>query len=133
MTDPTILVNESHPIPLGWEPDDLVDLWKIRLRHFHLFPRQTRLSACAAEAANALFEQAEREGLDDFMVLSASRDIQATRAMRLRQEDALQHHFADEEKAEKSIGSSVKPSSASISVRGVDASAATSPAMYKGR
>ena len=56
MADPTILVNESHPIPLGWKPDDLVDLWKMQPRHFHLYPRQTRLSACAAQAANALFE-----------------------------------------------------------------------------
>ena len=74
MIEPTVLVNESHPLPPDWEPDDLVDLWKMQPRHFHLYPRQTRLAACAAYAANALFEQAEREGLYDFMVLSAYRE-----------------------------------------------------------
>ena len=77
--DATMLVNASHPLPLEWEPDGLVDLWKVQPRHYHLYPRSTRLSACAAEAANALFERAEREGFDDFMVLSAYRtsDYQA--------------------------------------------------------
>lgn len=74
MTDVTILVNASHPLPLDWGPEDLTDLWKVQPRHYHLFPRPTRLQALAAEAANALFEQAENEGLSDFMVLSAYRD-----------------------------------------------------------
>ena len=74
-----MLVNALHPLPVEWEPDDLVDLWKVQPRHFHLFPRQTRLVACAADAANALFEHAEREGFDDFLLLSAYRtsDYQA--------------------------------------------------------
>lgn len=74
MNEPTVLVNESHPLPLDWQPDDLVDLWKVQPRHYLLYPRQTRLSKPAADAANELFEQAEREGFDDFMVLSAFRD-----------------------------------------------------------
>lgn len=77
--DLTMLVNAAHPLPLEWEPDDLVDLWKVQPRHFHLFPRQTRLAACAADAANALFEHAEHEGLDNFLLLSGYRtsDYQA--------------------------------------------------------
>ncbi|MBQ9004352.1 MAG: M15 family metallopeptidase [Eggerthellaceae bacterium] len=74
MNETTMLVNESHPLPLNWQPDDLVDLWKVQPRHYLLYPRPTRLSECAADAANGLFEQAEREGFDDFMVLSAFRD-----------------------------------------------------------
>ncbi len=74
MTELSMLVNESHPLPLGWEPDDLVDLWKVQPRHYHLFPRSTRLSLPAAEAANELFAYAEEQGFDDFMVLSAYRD-----------------------------------------------------------
>ena len=72
--EPTMLVNASHPLPLEWEPDDLVDLWQVQPRHYHLYPRSTRLSACAAEAANELFALAEKQGFDDFMVLSAYRD-----------------------------------------------------------
>ena len=71
--DVTMLVNVVHPLPLDWEPDDLVDLWKMQPRHFHLLPRQTKLVGCAADAANALFEYAEDEGLDDFLLLSAYR------------------------------------------------------------
>ena len=69
-----ILVNEAHPLPLDWVPDDLVDLWKVQPRHYLLPARQTRLAAPAADAANALFELAERDGFGDFMVLSAYRD-----------------------------------------------------------
>ena len=78
-SDVTLLVSAAHPLPLEWEPDDLVDLWKVQPRHFHLVPRQTQLAARAAEAANALFEHAENEGLDDFIVLSGYRtsDYQA--------------------------------------------------------
>lgn len=68
-----LLVNATHPLPLDWEPDNLVDLWKVQPRHYHLYPRQARLAADAADAANALFERAEREGLDDFMLLSTFR------------------------------------------------------------
>ena len=77
--DLTTLVNGEHTLPLEWEPDDLVDLWKVQPRHFHLPLRETRLVACAADAANALFEHAEREGLDDFLLLSGYRtsDYQA--------------------------------------------------------
>jgi D-alanyl-D-alanine carboxypeptidase len=74
MTNPTMIVNASHPLPLGWEPDDLVDLWKVQPRHYLLYPRPMRLASCAAEAANELFAYAERQGLGDFMVLSAYRD-----------------------------------------------------------
>ena len=59
LSDITLLVNAEHPLPLEWEPNDLVDLWKMQPRHFHLLPRQTRLVARAADAANALFEHAE--------------------------------------------------------------------------
>ena len=73
LSSKTLLVNATHPLPLEWEPDDLVDLWKMQPRHFHLIPRQTRLVACAADAANAMFKHAEDDGLDDFLLLSAFR------------------------------------------------------------
>ena len=70
----TMLVNASHPLPLEWKPDALVDLWEAQPRHYHLYPRPMMLSACAAEAANELFAFAEEQGFDDFIVLSAYRD-----------------------------------------------------------
>lgn len=83
-----MLVNASHPLPLEWEPDDLVDLWQVQPRHYHLYPRSTRLSACAAEAANELFALAEKQGFDDFMVLSAYRDSDFVDVIALHDEQA---------------------------------------------
>ena len=74
MSDFTMLINASHPLPPEWEPDDLVDVWKVQPRHFHLYLRPMRLSARTVEAANELFALAEQQGFDDFMVLSAYRD-----------------------------------------------------------
>lgn len=74
MTATTMLVNSSHPLPPGWEPDDLVNLWDIRPHHCLLRSRSLQLCACAATAANALFGQAEREGIKDFVLASAYRD-----------------------------------------------------------
>lgn len=36
MLDLTILVNKAHSLPLDYVPEDLVDLWKQRPRHFLL-------------------------------------------------------------------------------------------------
>jgi len=74
MTDLTMLVNAEHPLPLDWEPDDLIELWKVQPRHYYLAPRSTKLVSSAAEAANELFAFAEQQGIEDYTVLSAYRD-----------------------------------------------------------
>ncbi|MBQ9001125.1 MAG: M15 family metallopeptidase [Eggerthellaceae bacterium] len=73
MTDPTLLVNASHPLPPDWEPDDLVDLWEQQPRHFLLPMRREFLSRPAFEAVNALSAAAVAAGFDDFEVRSAYR------------------------------------------------------------
>ena len=72
----TILVNASHPLPLDWVPDDLVDLWAQQPRHFMLPMRKEYLVRPAFEAANAMFAAAEEAGFDDFEVRSAYRDAE---------------------------------------------------------
>lgn len=75
MTDLTLLVNHSRPLPADWVPDDLVDLWAQQPRHFLLPMRKEYLAKPAFEAANALFAEAEAAGLDDFEVRSGYRDF----------------------------------------------------------
>lgn len=81
MTDPTILVNASHPLPLDWAPDDLVDLWQQQPRHFLLPMRRESLSRVAFEAANALFAEAEAAGFNDFEVRNGYRDPERQAAL----------------------------------------------------
>ncbi len=37
MYEQTMLVNELRPLPLDWQPDDFVDLWKVQPRHYCCF------------------------------------------------------------------------------------------------
>ena len=80
MTDPTMLVNASHPLPHDWVPDDLVDLWE-QQRHFLLPGRREFLARVTFEAANALFAEAEAVGFDDFDVRSGYRDPERQAAL----------------------------------------------------
>ena len=79
--DPTILVNASHPLPLDWVPDDLVNLWEQQPRHFMLPMRREYLVRSAFEAANEMFAAAEKDGFDDFEVCSAYRDAERQSAI----------------------------------------------------
>lgn len=81
MTDLSILVNATHPLPLDWAPNDLVDLWEQQPRHFMLPMRRERLARTAFEAANEMFAAAEAAGFDDFEVLSAYRDAKRQAAL----------------------------------------------------
>ena len=81
MTDVLMLVNAEHPLPLDWEPDDLVDLWGHHPRHFRLPPRPWFLAQPAFEAANALFAAAEEAGYNDFVVRSSYRSARRQREL----------------------------------------------------
>ncbi len=74
MADFLMLVNASHPLPLDWEPDGLVDLWAQGPRHFLLPMRREYLVGAVFEAANAMFSEAEEAGFSDFAIRSAYRD-----------------------------------------------------------
>ena len=73
-----ILVNESHPLGDDYIPEDLVDVMKMPPRHFYVF-RSIQLDRQCFEAANRMFAQAEKDGLDAFILMSGyrTRDYQA--------------------------------------------------------
>ncbi len=81
MTDPTMLVNADHPLPLDWEPDDLVDLEEQQPRSFLLPRRKEYLTRAAFEAANRMFAAAHEDGFDDFEVRSAYRNAERQAAL----------------------------------------------------
>lgn len=85
MTDTMILVNAWHPLPLDWEPEDLVSLWQQPDRHVLLPLRPERLVRCAYRAADGLFAAAMEAGFDDLVLQSAYRD--AERQARLFEQD----------------------------------------------
>ncbi|MBR5338072.1 MAG: D-alanyl-D-alanine carboxypeptidase family protein [Lachnospiraceae bacterium] len=67
-----ILVNESHPLGDDYIPEDLVDVMKMPPRHFYVF-RSIQLDRQCFEAANRMFAQAEKDGLDAFILISGYR------------------------------------------------------------
>lgn len=76
-----MLVNADHPLPAGWVPNDLVDLWAQQPRHFLLPMRREYLARPAFEAANALFAEAEAAGFEDFELRSCYRDFERQAAL----------------------------------------------------
>ena len=87
MIDPLMLVNATHPLPLDWTPDELVDLWSQHPRHFLLPTRGESLVRTAFEAANELFADAKSAGLADFMLYSCYRDAARQAALWEREPD----------------------------------------------
>ena len=76
MIEYTILVNEDNPLPEVFEAEDIIDLYSIPNRSF-LLPfwthREVFLNRIAAEAANQMFAAAEKEHIEDFLILSGLR------------------------------------------------------------
>jgi len=72
--DYTMLVNRDHPLPEGFQPDNLVDLFSLDNRRFLMDPKRMLLEASAAFALNRMCADAEKEeNLTDYYVFSAWR------------------------------------------------------------
>ena len=67
-----LLVNHSHPLPQDYEPDDLVNLYAQK-RHFRLASSEIYLDRETFEAANKMFKQAEKDGVNKFTITSGYR------------------------------------------------------------
>lgn len=67
-----LLVNAQHPLPDGFFVDDLVDLYS-KKRYFKLATSDIYLAREAFEAANRMFMQANRDGVDGFTITSGYR------------------------------------------------------------
>ena len=64
---PVLLVNAQNPLPEGFEPGELVNLYEQK-RHFLLASSDLYLERETFEAANRMFKQAEDENLNGFIL-----------------------------------------------------------------
>ena len=73
-----LLVNQDNPLPEDYDPGELVNLYAQK-RHFLLANSAIELAKEAFEAANRMFEQAEKENMNGFILTSGyrSRERQA--------------------------------------------------------
>lgn len=74
-----LLVNASHPLPEGYLPGDLVNLYEQKGRHFQLARADIEVCAPVFAAMDEMFAAAWEDGVDGFIVSSGyrSRDKQA--------------------------------------------------------
>jgi D-alanyl-D-alanine carboxypeptidase len=79
LTD-VLLVNASNPLPKGYAPEELVDLYGEK-RSFKLASSDIRLAREAFEAANRMFKQSKRDGVDGFILSSGYRTEQEQRSL----------------------------------------------------
>ena len=70
--DDILLVNADHPLPEDYSPGTLVNLYQQK-RHFLLARDDLYLTQETFEAANRMFEAAEKQGLNGFIITSAYR------------------------------------------------------------
>ena len=70
--DDILLVNAEHPLPDGYSPGLLVNLYEQK-RHFLVARDDLYLEPETFEAANRMFEAAEKQGLNGFIITSAYR------------------------------------------------------------
>jgi D-alanyl-D-alanine carboxypeptidase len=81
-----LLVNASNPLPDGFAAGGLVDLYGEE-RSFQLASSELRLTRETFEAANRMFEQARRDGVDGFILSSGYRTEDEQRALYKNDED----------------------------------------------
>lgn len=67
-----LLVNRSHPLADDFSPVSLVTLYEQK-RHFLLASGDISLERVAFEAANAMFQKAEKDGVNGFILTSGYR------------------------------------------------------------
>ena len=83
---PILLVNSAHGLPDGYLPEELVNLYAQK-RYFRLASSEIYLERTAFEAANRMFAQAEREGVNGFILTSGYRSAQQQAAVYAEQTD----------------------------------------------
>ncbi len=81
-----LLVNGDHPLPEDYEPGELVNLYEQK-RHFQLASSEIFLEKESFEAANRMFEQAEKDGVNGFILTSGYRSAQKQAEVYSQQQD----------------------------------------------
>ncbi len=75
-----LLVNAWHPLPSGFAADDLVELYAQK-RYFKLATSDIYLTREAFEAANRMFQQANQDGVEGFIITSGYRTEEKQRSL----------------------------------------------------
>ena len=81
-----LLINSMHGLPDGYVPGELVNLYEQR-RYFRLAASDIYLERATFEAANRMFAQAEREGINGFIITSGYRSAEKQAAVYAEQQD----------------------------------------------
>ena len=81
-----LLVNDSHALPEDYDPGELVNLYE-QTRHFQLASSEIYLERETFEAANRMFEQAEKDGVEGFIITSGYRSAEKQAAVFADQQD----------------------------------------------
>jgi LAS superfamily LD-carboxypeptidase LdcB len=63
-----LLVNAAHPLPDGFYPRNLVNLYGQGEQHFQLATSDIEVCEIVFESMNAMFAAAQRDGLDGFII-----------------------------------------------------------------
>lgn len=81
-----LLVNAKNPLPEGYEPAELVNLYEQK-RHFLLASSDIYLEREAFDAANRMFKKAEDENMNGFILTSGYRSYEKQAEIYAEQND----------------------------------------------
>lgn len=76
-----LLVNADNPLPKDYRPENLVNLYKQRNKHFLLMRSDIKLSKHVFEAMNAMFAAAQQDGVSGFYITSGYRTREEQREL----------------------------------------------------
>ena len=68
-----LLVNTDNPLPTGYQPKDLINLYEQKNRHFELARSNIDICKQVFEAMNFMFSAANMDGIDGFIITSGYR------------------------------------------------------------
>lgn len=76
-----LLVNPENPLPEDYYPEDIIDLYERKDRHFELAIANIWIAEIAFQAMDEMFAAAEADGVNDFIITSGYRSREEQRAI----------------------------------------------------
>ena len=71
-----LLINDENPLPRGYLPVDLINLYEQRNRHFQLAKSDISICRVVFEAMDSMFCVAQIDGVDGFIITSGYRTFE---------------------------------------------------------
>ena len=72
-TENILLVNADNPLPINFQPENLVNLFEQENRYFELAKADIKLCESVFQAMNTMFEAAQADGVSGFIITSGYR------------------------------------------------------------